>query len=315
MLARGRARCGRARSKAARLVGRLHGFAGEVSYLRQPWGPGWALVGDASHFKDPISAHGITDALRDAELLAIAIDEAMTGDGNGETTALERYHETRDRLSLRMHAASDAVARYDWTTETVRDLLIEMAKSMSDEVELLSKLDSKSDAAPEQTLVGIAPPIRVATMARGRKESPAAPIVTSAPADHPAVAFLDALRRRDWTALEQLLTPDVWMRALLPKRVLEENTAIGAVANYRRWYGASECQMVQAEHQTMIGRDYLRYRFLVRPEFAPTQWHVVEQTGFVRVRDGRITRIDVVCTGFHPVEAAQARETRPARAA
>ena len=69
----------------------------------------------------------------------------MTGDGNGETAALERYHETRDRLSLRMHAASDAVARYDWTTETVRDLLIEMAKSMGDEVELLSKLDSKSD--------------------------------------------------------------------------------------------------------------------------------------------------------------------------
>jgi hypothetical protein len=73
--------------------------------------------------------------------------------------------------------------------------------------------------------------------------------------------------------------------------------------------------MIQAEHQTMIGRDYLRYRFLVRPEFAPTQWHVVEQTGFVRVRDGRITRIDMVCTGFHPVDAAQARETRPARAA
>ena len=130
--------------ETARLVGRMHGFAGEVSYLRQPWGPGWALVGDASHFKDPISAHGITDALRDAELLAIAIDEAMTGAGAGEAAALQRYHETRDRLSLRMHAASDAVARYDWTTETVRDLLIEMAKSMSDEVELLSKIDAES---------------------------------------------------------------------------------------------------------------------------------------------------------------------------
>ena len=71
------ARRGRARAvervQAARLVGRLHGFAGEVSYLRQPWGPGWALVGDASHFKDPIAAHGITDALRDAELLARAV--------------------------------------------------------------------------------------------------------------------------------------------------------------------------------------------------------------------------------------------------
>ena len=35
-----------------------------------PAGPGWALVGDAGYFKDPITAHGITDALRDAELLA-----------------------------------------------------------------------------------------------------------------------------------------------------------------------------------------------------------------------------------------------------
>jgi flavin-dependent dehydrogenase len=305
------------RVEAARLVGRLHGFAGEVSYLRQPWGPGWALVGDASHFKDPISSHGITDALRDAELLAIAIDEAMTGGGTRETSALERYHETRDRLSLRMHAASDAVARYDWTTETVRDLLIQMAKAMGDEVELLSKLDSEKTVEPEQTLVGVALPIRVSTMARGRREmtAAAAPIVTAAPPDHPAVAFLDALRRRDWTALEQLLTPDVWMRALLPKRVLEENTAIGAVANYRRWYGGVDSQMLQAEHQTMIGRDYLRYRFLVRPEFAPAQWHVVEQTGFVRVRDGRITRIDMVCTGFHPVEATRKREATAARAA
>ena len=50
---RGGARKRWRRMKSARLVGRLHGFAGEVSYLRQPWGPGWALVGDASHFKDP----------------------------------------------------------------------------------------------------------------------------------------------------------------------------------------------------------------------------------------------------------------------
>ena len=38
-----------------------------------PWGPGWALVGDAGYWKDPISAHGLTDALRDAELLARAV--------------------------------------------------------------------------------------------------------------------------------------------------------------------------------------------------------------------------------------------------
>ena len=47
-------------------------FSGRRGFIRQACGPGWALVGDAGHFKDPITAHGITDALRDAELLANA---------------------------------------------------------------------------------------------------------------------------------------------------------------------------------------------------------------------------------------------------
>ena len=47
-------------------------FAGRKGFLRQAFGPGWALVGDAGYFKDPLTAHGITDALRDAELLANA---------------------------------------------------------------------------------------------------------------------------------------------------------------------------------------------------------------------------------------------------
>jgi flavin-dependent dehydrogenase len=48
----------------------LRGFAGQVGFFRKCYGPGWALVGDAGYFKDPITAHGMTDALRDAELLA-----------------------------------------------------------------------------------------------------------------------------------------------------------------------------------------------------------------------------------------------------
>ena len=53
---------------------RLHGFPGQVGFFRRSHGPGWALVGDAGYFKDPLTAHGITDALRDAEFLATAID-------------------------------------------------------------------------------------------------------------------------------------------------------------------------------------------------------------------------------------------------
>jgi 2-polyprenyl-6-methoxyphenol hydroxylase-like FAD-dependent oxidoreductase len=349
--------------KAARLVGRLHGFAGEPSYLRQPWGPGWALVGDASHFKDPIAAHGITDALRDAELLAIAIDHAMTAGGIGEAAALERYHQTRDRLSLRMHAASDAVARYDWTTETVRDLLIEMAKSMGDEVELLSKLDafeaggtaagstnaasSSAPATPAATMIATATPAATApATAVIAANATASPIATASalpatsppaprPSDEVAVAFIQALARRDWAAIERLLAPEVWMRALLPSRVHEEKTAAGALAIFRKWFDAPTTRLLEAEHHTLAGREHLCYRFLVRRDHPETPgrkiaggkagdggqpstssggagdlspWHLVEQTGFCRVKDGRISRLDLACTGFHPIATATTYE-------
>ena len=38
-----------------------------AGFFRKPYGPGWALVGDAGYHKDPITAFGITDAFRDAE--------------------------------------------------------------------------------------------------------------------------------------------------------------------------------------------------------------------------------------------------------
>jgi 2-polyprenyl-6-methoxyphenol hydroxylase-like FAD-dependent oxidoreductase len=42
------------------------------------YGPGWALVGDAGYHKDPISASGVSDAFRDAELLAEAVDAGFS---------------------------------------------------------------------------------------------------------------------------------------------------------------------------------------------------------------------------------------------
>ena len=48
----------------------VRSFKGRPGFIRRSWGSGWALVGDAGYWKDPISVHGLTDALRDAELLA-----------------------------------------------------------------------------------------------------------------------------------------------------------------------------------------------------------------------------------------------------
>jgi flavin-dependent dehydrogenase len=117
-------------------VERLHGWAGVPGYLRQCWGPGWALVGDAGYFKDPITSHGITDGLRDAELLAEAVLDSLAGEVT-EAKALDRYQATRDRLSHRLFAVTEAIAGYAWDDRTIGRLLREVSGAMGDEVELL----------------------------------------------------------------------------------------------------------------------------------------------------------------------------------
>jgi len=93
--------------------GHLHGFPGEAGYFRQSFGPGWALVGDAGYFKDPITAHGITDALRDAEILASAA-------ANGSDAALRDYQASRDDLSTELFEATDAIAAFDWDIDALK---------------------------------------------------------------------------------------------------------------------------------------------------------------------------------------------------
>jgi flavin-dependent dehydrogenase len=116
------------------------GFPGTPGFMRQPYGDGWALVGDASHFKDPISAHGITDALRDAEFLAIALDTALRS-ADSEVSALAGYKAVRDRLTMRLFETSERVASYRWDLTELRGLLIDLSRAMRDEVAALASLD------------------------------------------------------------------------------------------------------------------------------------------------------------------------------
>jgi flavin-dependent dehydrogenase len=65
--------------------------------IRHPVGDGWALVGDAGYHRDAVTGHGITDALRDAELLAHALDRSLRDEAD-ERVALAAYHAERDRM-------------------------------------------------------------------------------------------------------------------------------------------------------------------------------------------------------------------------
>lgn len=124
-------------------VGRIHGWAGLPGYVRRSWGPGWALVGDSGYFKDPITTHGMTDAMRDAELLATALLDATRG-GASEAVALARYQAVRDGLSTALFAVTEDVAAYDWDTGRVQTLLRRVSSAMSDEVDHLQSLAERA---------------------------------------------------------------------------------------------------------------------------------------------------------------------------
>jgi 2-polyprenyl-6-methoxyphenol hydroxylase-like FAD-dependent oxidoreductase len=136
------------RVAAAAPEGRLYGWAGVPGYLRRSWGPGWALVGDAGYFKDPITSHGITDALRDAELLSDAVLESLGG-GVPERESLRAYQATRDHLSSRLFAATEAVAAFDWPSDSAGRLVREVSAAMGDEVEFLQGRAVRTPESPE----------------------------------------------------------------------------------------------------------------------------------------------------------------------
>jgi 2-polyprenyl-6-methoxyphenol hydroxylase-like FAD-dependent oxidoreductase len=117
----------------------LRTFTGQPGHLRRSWGHGWALVGDAGYYKDPLTAHGLTDALRDAELLARAIAAIMI-DGADERDALAHYQRTRDALSTAFFDLTDTIAGHHWTDEEIPDLLVQTNAAMADDIEALTAM-------------------------------------------------------------------------------------------------------------------------------------------------------------------------------
>ena len=116
-----------------RQLGRHFAFTGVSGFLRRSWGDGWALVGDAGYFKDPITAHGMTDALRDAELLARAV-------AAGSDRALAGYQEQRDDLVRALHDLSDRIASFEWSLDEVRSMHLSLSREMNREVDAILAL-------------------------------------------------------------------------------------------------------------------------------------------------------------------------------
>jgi 2-polyprenyl-6-methoxyphenol hydroxylase-like FAD-dependent oxidoreductase len=88
------------------------------NYLRKPFGPGWALVGDAGYLRDFITAQGIGDAFRDAERCARALDEFFRGD-----RPFDDYQQARDDAVSAMYEMTCELATLAPPPETTRRLI------------------------------------------------------------------------------------------------------------------------------------------------------------------------------------------------
>jgi ketosteroid isomerase-like protein len=115
-------------------------------------------------------------------------------------------------------------------------------------------------------------------------------------------AFLDALARRDFAGVTDVLAPDVRFRALVPSGIREADDADGAVTWLRTWFGAADrYEVIGSGHQTFAGRHRFWYRFALDREGRPM---VIDQEGFCDVADGHIHDIALVCSGFQPAPAS-----------
>lgn len=114
-------------ARAGSIVGALRSFPGHVGQFRTPHGDGWALVGDAGYFKDPVAGHGLSDAFRDAELLTEAV---LTGD-------LEGFERVRDALSTPLFDHIERFTALGWDADGARDALLHFAVAMAEESDAL----------------------------------------------------------------------------------------------------------------------------------------------------------------------------------
>jgi flavin-dependent dehydrogenase len=113
------------RVRAAKRESKFIGSAELPGYFRKPFGPGWVLLGDAGYHKNPITAMGINDAFRDAELVAGALDDAFSGRRTYEE-GMSDYQQTRDREARPVYEFTDDFAQLRPPPPEMQQLLAAM---------------------------------------------------------------------------------------------------------------------------------------------------------------------------------------------
>jgi flavin-dependent dehydrogenase len=119
------------RLSGCRQATKVRAATGISSYFRRSAGPGWALAGDAGHFKDPVTAQGIRDALRYGRDLATTAAPVLD-DPEALDAALARWERQRDADCLEVYQWTNLLAR----GEPMSALEVELYRSAQDDPDL-----------------------------------------------------------------------------------------------------------------------------------------------------------------------------------
>jgi hypothetical protein len=131
---------------------------------------------------------------------------------------------------------------------------------------------------------------------------PSGHAATTAPRPALAGAFLQGLADQDFDALVGTLAADARLRALVPKGLREWTGGEEIAGQFARWFGdTGDFELVEATLGEVGGRLQLRWRLRLRAERLGAGWFTVEQQAYADAgEDGRIDRLDLVCTGYRP---------------
>jgi hypothetical protein len=125
---------------------------------------------------------------------------------------------------------------------------------------------------------------------------------TAVPQPEGAGAFLESLAAQDFAQLGGALAAGARLRALLPSGLREWAGAEIIADRFARWFGETEeFQLVDAAVSEVGGRLHLRWQLRLRAERLGPGWFTVEQQSYADTDgDGRISQLDLLCTGYRP---------------
>ena len=107
--------------------------------------------------------------------------------------------------------------------------------------------------------------------------------------------FVSAIERQSWEELAELFDTAVQFRALIPGGLRTADDRESAVRYLQKWFGdANPLVLLSSSVEMVEDRVHMAYRFRVRED----QWYLVEQQAYSTIQEGRIVKMDLLCSGF-----------------